>query len=84
MQKMLFLFGGLLLPLEIYPDWMQTIAWATPFPAILYGPASYAFDKSGGEIALLLFIQSLWVVLTSLAAIAALRAARYRIGREGD
>lgn len=33
--KMLFLFGGLLLPIKLYPSWMQTIARWTPFPLIL-------------------------------------------------
>jgi viologen exporter family transport system permease protein len=83
-QKMLFLFGGLLLPLEIYPSWIQNLAWATPFPAILYGPASFAFEKTGSELSWLLVIQIFWVALTSLAAITALGAARRKIGRDGD
>lgn len=34
-EKLLFTLGGLMLPLSIYPGWMQKIARLTPFPAIL-------------------------------------------------
>ncbi|MHC4958127.1 MAG: ABC transporter permease [Planctomycetota bacterium] len=38
-QKFLFVLGGLMLPLDIYPDWLRDIAMWTPFSALLYGPA---------------------------------------------
>jgi len=34
-EKLLFILGGLMLPLVVYPEWMQAIAYLTPFPAIL-------------------------------------------------
>lgn len=34
-EKFLFTFGGLMLPLAVYPEWLQTLARLTPFPAIL-------------------------------------------------
>lgn len=34
-EKLLFMLGGLILPLMAYPQWMQTLAHFTPFPAIL-------------------------------------------------
>jgi ABC-2 type transport system permease protein len=40
-QKLLFILGGLILPLEIYPGPMQAAASFTPFPVILAGPASF-------------------------------------------
>jgi ABC-2 type transport system permease protein len=39
-QKLLFVLGGLMLPLALYPDFVQRIAAVTPFPAVLGGPAS--------------------------------------------
>lgn len=42
-QKLLFVFGGLLLPLDIYPSWMQTVAYGTPFAPLVYGVGRSAF-----------------------------------------
>lgn len=37
-QKLTFVLGGLMLPLDIYPTWLQQIALWSPFSAALYGP----------------------------------------------
>jgi len=39
-QKLMFVFGGLMLPLTMYPALMQRAAVFTPFPAMLFAPAS--------------------------------------------
>jgi len=41
-QKCMFLLGGLLLPLEIYPEWLREIASVLPFAAMLHGPGRSA------------------------------------------
>jgi ABC-2 type transport system permease protein len=41
-QKGLFLLGGLLVPLELYPEWLRAIAVWSPFAAILHGCGSLA------------------------------------------
>jgi ABC-2 type transport system permease protein len=38
-QKALFVLGGMMLPLELYPRWLQRVAEFTPFSALLWGPA---------------------------------------------
>jgi len=43
-DKFLFTFGGLIIPLSIYPDWIQQIAFCTPFPGILGQRSSLALD----------------------------------------
>jgi ABC-2 type transport system permease protein len=40
-QKLLFVIGGMLLPLQFYPDLFVRFAMLTPFPAFLAGPASF-------------------------------------------
>jgi len=45
-QKILFILGGLLIPLDFYPPWLQTIAKATPFAYMLYGPARLFVEPS--------------------------------------
>jgi ABC-2 type transport system permease protein len=42
-QKLAFVLGGLLLPLELYPDWLRALARFSPFPAMLWGPGRNAF-----------------------------------------
>jgi len=56
-QKTLFVLGGLMFPLEVYPDWLQRVAYVTPFAPLLHGWArlAFGFDLAlAGETALLL------------------------------
>lgn len=39
-NKSLFLFGGLMVPLGLYPAWLRTLAQLTPFSALVHGPGS--------------------------------------------
>lgn len=43
-QKLAFVLGGLLLPLDIYPEWLRNVAYASPFSALIYAPASLVLD----------------------------------------
>lgn len=38
-QKLVFILGGMLIPLDFYPTWLQTIARSLPFAYMMYGPA---------------------------------------------
>jgi ABC-2 type transport system permease protein len=49
-EKLLFMLGGLMLPLTVYPQWMQTLAHFTPFPAILGERSALALDFNMGSI----------------------------------
>jgi ABC-2 type transport system permease protein len=40
-QKLMFVLGGLMLPLELYPAFVQRAALFTPFPSLLAAPASF-------------------------------------------
>jgi ABC-2 type transport system permease protein len=46
LQKSGFVLGGLLLPLSFYPRWLVRLAGFTPFPSLLYGPASFALGAT--------------------------------------
>jgi ABC-2 type transport system permease protein len=43
-QKLLFVGGGLMMPIQLYPSVIQRVAAFTPFPSILAGPASFVLD----------------------------------------
>jgi ABC-2 type transport system permease protein len=45
-EKLLFSLGGLILPLTMYPQWAQTIAYLTPFPSILGSRSALVIDHS--------------------------------------
>ena len=38
-QKLVFILGGMLIPLDFYPIWLQTLAKYLPFAYMMYGPA---------------------------------------------
>lgn len=72
-QKFAFVLGGLLIPLDFYPGWLQAIARALPFSAMSYGPAR--LFVSPGPLALLntLGLQLAWILALGLAMMVAYR-----------
>lgn len=82
-QKLLFVLGGLLLPLQFYPELFARVALVTPFPAVLAGPASFATREPlvrAGTLALLL---ALWATIGWLVARAAFSRAVQRLQVNG-
>lgn len=65
-QKLSFLFGGLMAPVTLYPDWLARISEATPFAAQMYWPATLAISPSPALFAQVLTWQLLWIVLLGL------------------
>jgi ABC-2 type transport system permease protein len=50
--KLTFILGGLMLPLELYPRWLQLVAACTPFPSLLAGPGGFVLHGAVGAAAL--------------------------------
>lgn len=50
-QKATFIFGGLMVPLSLYPEWLRNVALVTPFSALLHGPGSMAFGLAPALVA---------------------------------
>jgi ABC-2 type transport system permease protein len=61
--KAMFVLGGLMLPLELYPRWVQTLARCTPFPVLLNGPGSFMLREPDGAAWLLAGQLCLWGAL---------------------
>jgi ABC-2 type transport system permease protein len=74
-QKLLFVFGGLMLPIELYPRAIQTAAAWTPFPAMLAGPASFVLRQSVAGWPTLAVHLSAWGALIAVAVWWAFRRA---------
>ena len=66
-QKVVFILGGMLLPLQVLPTWLQHITRVLPFRAMAYAPARLA---SGHVEPMLLAEQLLWIVVMSVIAAA--------------
>lgn len=66
LQKMAFVFGGLMIPLDFYPGWLQAIANALPFPAMMYAPARLFVEPTLEGFARTLGIQVAWIAVIGL------------------
>ena len=62
-QKLVFVLGGMLIPLEVFPGWLATTARFLPFRAMAYAPARLA---SGHLEPLLLLEQVGWLAVLAL------------------
>lgn len=59
-EKLLFMLGGLMLPLAVYPQWLQTLAYITPFPAILGERSALALDFNLHNVGMVASSLILW------------------------
>lgn len=62
-QKLSFILGGLIVPLSLYPVWLKSIALATPFAALLYGPGETLLSGSLGVAALSFAALLFWLLV---------------------
>jgi len=65
-QKLMFVFGGLLMPIDLYPAFVRGIAPFTPFPTVLSRPASLLLHENGGEAAALVLSLAGWGTVTAV------------------
>ena len=75
-QKFVFILGGMLLPLEVLPDWLHRIAVVLPFATMAYIPARLA---AGHIEAGLLLAQLAWLVVLCLLAATTFAAGERRL-----
>jgi ABC-2 type transport system permease protein len=77
-QKFAFIFGGLLIPLDFYPRWLQSIAFLLPFPAMTYGPSRLFVTPETSLFLSVLGQQAIWsLILGILVAVAYHRGLAY-------
>ena len=75
-HKLVFVLGGMLLPLQVMPSWLHTIASWLPFAAMAYVPARLA---SGHFEPQLLLVQVGWLAVLWWAARAVFTAGERRL-----
>ncbi len=79
-NKLVFVLGGMLLPLEVLPGWAETIAKALPFMAMAYAPARLAAGFIEPELFL---VQGFWLLVGLAAAVWAFRRGENRFMGRG-
>ncbi len=65
-QKLIFILGGLLIPLDFLPDWLQTIARSLPFAYTTYAPARLFVGFETTLFLRVLAMQLVWLALTGI------------------
>ncbi|NBI31083.1 ABC transporter permease [Chengkuizengella marina] len=60
-QKILFILGGLLIPIDFFPEWLQEFSGLLPFQLILYAPAKLFINFSVETFNYIILQQFLWM-----------------------
>jgi viologen exporter family transport system permease protein len=56
-------FSGFIIPVRFFPDWLQTLAYATPFPSMLQLPVDvFVGASTGTELVGTLAMQAGWAI----------------------
>ncbi len=78
------LFSGVVIPIALFPGWLDAIVQWLPFQAIAYLPSSVFTGRSSGEAAIsALGLQAVWFVLLIVPIWLLWRAARHRLFVQG-
>lgn len=82
-QKLSFILGGLLLPLDFYPDWLADIARLLPFASMLYAPGRLFVAPEPRHILVTLGLQLVWLTVLGVLFRALLQRALQRLTING-
>jgi ABC-2 type transport system permease protein len=82
-SRVTMILGGMLMPLELFPDWAQPLLRALPFATIVYGPARMFVHPEMAFLAGLLIRQGIAIALFALGVALVYRAGIRRIHSNG-
>lgn len=82
-SRLTLVLGGVLAPLDIFPQPLRSIAQALPFSAILYGPARTLVHFDAGYLVILLKLQGITLVAGSLILLGIYQVAIRRVNING-
>ena len=72
-QKFVFVLGGMMLPLDLFPTWLQEIVRVLPFPYMMYAPARLFVKPDVDLFWQMLAGQWMWVAALVFAVAVAYR-----------
>jgi ABC-2 type transport system permease protein len=83
LQKLIFVVGGLFVPIDFYPDWLSGFARFSPFAFSAYWPATTMVSFSIHRFLVTVAGQTLYCALLMALAISMFRAAVRRVHIQG-
>jgi len=83
LQKLVFVIGGMFIPIDFYPQWLQGIAKLTPFAFAAYWPATTFVAFSTGRFVTTIVGQIVYIGLLGLLASLLFRAAVRKLHVQG-
>jgi ABC-2 type transport system permease protein len=82
-QKLVFVIGGMFIPIDVYPDWLQRFSRFTPFAFAAYWPATVFVDFSRSRVVTTLAGQALYVAVFLVIAVVLFRVAVRKLHVQG-
>ena len=77
-------FSGMIIPLAFFPDWLEVLAWALPFAAMIQAPVEvFLGHVEGATLVGLLALQAAWALLLLAAGRAVFAAGTRRLVLQG-
>ncbi len=82
-QKLIFILGGLLIPLDFLPTWLQSIAKVLPFSYVTYAPAKLFVSFEPALFVRMVAGQLIWIAIMGAALLWQYRWAKRRLTVNG-
>lgn len=82
-SRFIMIAGGMLIPLELFPDAAQPILRLLPFASILYTPARLFVNPDPAYFVQAVTLQAIWVLIALIAVVAIYRVAVKKINGNG-
>ncbi len=82
-QKMLFILGGMLIPLDFFPAWLRNVALALPFNYVIYAPARLFVSFDPARWLNVIAMQAVWIGVFALALWALFRVGLRHVSING-
>jgi ABC-2 type transport system permease protein len=61
--RLSMILGGMLIPMELFPDWLKSFVFFLPFPYLVWGPAHLFVHSDWLQFVQLVGLQSLYILL---------------------
>lgn len=68
-EKLVFILGGMLVPLEIFPSWLKNISSSLPFSYMAYHPARLFVNFDFGRFMNVIAVQLVYIIILGLLVI---------------